>query len=193
MLFWIGTAILSFGLRALKTNLFPVCFLFLLVPLPDHAVTWITSLLQRQSAWASTILFSAAGVPVARDGVMLSIPGLNIEVAKECSSIRSSTMLVVTTLLLAHLFLKSWWRKILLVATSLPISAAKNALRVFVIAELGTRVDRGYLNGWLHHQGGFIYLGIAILFEILLLWILRWSEDRGSEAPSSREYAVLQR
>ena len=179
--FWIGSTIVAFGLRAVKTNLFPICFLLLFIPLPDDAVTWLTSLLQRQSAWASTILFRAVGVPIARDGVMLSIPGLNIEVATECSSIRSSTMVVVTTLLLAQLFLKSWWRKFLLVATSLPVSVAKNALRIFVIAELGTRVDRGYLNGWLHHQGGFIYLGLALLFEVFLLLILRWNRGWRSE------------
>ncbi len=187
VLFWIGSAIVAFGIGVLKINPFPICFLFLLVPLPEHAVVWITSLLERESAWASYILFRIAGVPVARDGVLLHIPGLNIEVAKECSSIRSSTMVVVTTLLLAHLFLKSWWPKLLLVVTSLPISVAKNALRIFVIAELGTRVDRGYLNGWLHHQGGFIYLGIAILFEILLLWILRSTETAQSDSMSRPE------
>jgi exosortase len=192
VLFWIGSGIAFFGLHALKTNLFPICFLFLLIPLPDHAVTSLTSLLQRQSAWASTVLFSAARVPVARDGVMLFIPGLNIEVAKECSSIRSSTMVVVSTLLLAHLFLKSRWRKFLLVLTSLPLSVAKNALRIFVIAELGTRVDRGYLNGWLHHQGGFIYLGVALLIEILLLWILRRSEAEAPGLSSRREYPALE-
>ncbi|HTS05491.1 MAG TPA: exosortase/archaeosortase family protein [Candidatus Eisenbacteria bacterium] len=191
VIFWIGTAIVSFGLHALKTHLFAVCFLFLLIPLPDHAVIWLTSLLQRQSASASTIVFRLAGVPIVQDGVMLSIPGLNIEVAKECSSIRSSTMVVVTTLLLAQLFLKSSWRKVLLVATSLPVSVAKNALRIFVIAELGTRVDRGYLNGWLHHQGGFIYLGLALLFEIFLLLILRWNEASMATSTSKSEYALL--
>lgn len=190
VLFWIGSTIVSFGLRVLKSHLFPACFLLLLIPLPDHAVTWLTSLLQRQSAWAATILFRAVGVPIAPDGVMLSIPGLNIEVAKECSSIRSSTMAVVTTLLLAQLFLKSWWRKFLLVATSLPVSVAKNALRIFVIAELGTRVDRGYLNGWLHHQGGFIYLGLALLFEVFLLLILHWSEAGAANVPNRAEQGV---
>lgn len=35
--------------------------------------------------------------PVTREGVMLCIPGLDIEVANECSSIRSSMMGLVTT------------------------------------------------------------------------------------------------
>jgi hypothetical protein len=51
-----------------------------------------------QSTFASRILFLAIGVPVTQDGIMLAIPNLDIEVARECSSIRSSLMLVVTTI-----------------------------------------------------------------------------------------------
>ena len=109
---------------------------------------------------------------------MLSIPGLDIEVARECSSIRSSLMLVVTTLVLAHLFLRSWWRKALLIAAAIPLSVAKNGLRIVTIAELGTRIDPGFLNGKLHHNGGIIFFGIAVVAVVVLLWILRRTEFR---------------
>ncbi|HXZ32575.1 MAG TPA: archaeosortase/exosortase family protein [Terriglobales bacterium] len=92
-------------------------------------------------------MFRAVGVPVTPDGIMLSIPNLNIEVARECSSIRSNLMLVVTTMVLAHLFLRSWWRKALLVVAAIPLSVAKNGLRIFTIAELATRVDPGSSTG----------------------------------------------
>jgi len=96
VLWWLGTVIICFGVRAFRALLFPLCFLFLLVPFPEQLVETIQEILQHQSALATTLLFRAAGVPVARDGVVLSIPGLDIEVARECSSIRSSTMLIVT-------------------------------------------------------------------------------------------------
>jgi exosortase/archaeosortase family protein len=51
------------------------------------------------------------------------------------------------TMVLAHPFLRSWWRKALLIAAAIPLTLAKNGLRIFVIAELGTRVDPGFLNG----------------------------------------------
>lgn len=76
-------------------------------------MNWITEFLQQQTAVAAGALFRIARVPVTREGIMLSIPGLDIEVASECSSIRSSMMGLVTTPLLAQLFLRSWWRKIL--------------------------------------------------------------------------------
>ena len=178
VVFWIGAVIVCFDITTLKTHLFALSFLFLIVPLPDQALTWVTRFLQQESAWAASILFRAAGVPVAREGVLLFIPGLDIEVARECSSIRSSTILIVITLILAHLFLQTSSRKTLLILAAIPLSVAKNAVRIFTIAELGTRVDRGFLDGRLHHKGGVIFLGVGVIATVLLLWVLRYTEFR---------------
>jgi exosortase len=183
VVFWIGSVIACFGLNIFREHLFPLCFLVLIVPLPDHALTWVTEFLQQQSAWATTILFRATGVPVARDGIMLSIPGLDIEVAQECSSIRSSTILIVITLVLAHLFLHTWSRKTLLVMAAIPLSVAKNAVRIFTITELGTRVNQSFLDGRLHHSGGIVFLALALFAVFGLLWILRKGEKNQAEIP----------
>jgi exosortase len=180
VLCWIGGATLCFGFAPLRTHLFAACFLFLLVPLPDRIVNRIVEGLQHGSAVAADALFRIALVPVTRQGIILSIPGLDIEVARECSSIRSSMMLVVITLVFAHLFLRSRWRKIALVLLAVPICMAKNALRIFTIAELATRVDPGYLDGKLHRQGGVVFLGVAVVATVLLLWLLRKGEFQGS-------------
>jgi exosortase len=175
---WIGSVILCLGARIARFVAFPLCFLLLVAPLPERALDWITVSLQDQSAVASELLFRAARVPVERDGVVLSIPQLDIEVARECSSIRSSTMLFVATLVLANLFLRSWWRQLLLAAISIPLGVAKNAVRIFTIIELGTRVDPGYLNGTLHHNGGVVFFGFGLLVVAGLLWRLRLGETQ---------------
>jgi exosortase/archaeosortase family protein len=86
--------------------------------------------------------------------------------------------LIVITLLFAHLFLRSNWRKFLLVIAAIPLSIIKNAVRIFVITELGTRVNPAYLHGNFHRQGGVVFLGLAVLLTVLLLWLLRKSESR---------------
>ncbi len=173
---WIGSVVVCFGSKTLWAFLFPLCFLFLAVPIPNLALGWIVEFLQQQSASASRIMFRAIGVPATQDGIMVYIPNLDIEVARECSSIRSSWMLVVSTMVLAHLFLRSWWRKGLLVALAIPLSVAKNGLRIVTIGELGTRVDPGYLTGNFHHHGGIVFLGVALVVIVALLWILRRTE-----------------
>ncbi len=184
---WIGSVVFCFGTRSLRVLLFPLCFLFLLIPIPELVVNGIIEFLQQQSTIAARIMFRSAGVPVTQDGIMLSIPGLDIEVAHECSSIRSSLMLVVTTMVLADLFLRSWWRKALLIAVAVPLSIAKNGFRIFTIAELGTRVDPGFLDGRLHHRGGLVFFGLSVVVVSALLWILRRTEF---PRPVARSVAV---
>jgi len=173
---WIAAVLFCFGARTLRSFLFPLCLLFLVVPIPEFALNSIVGFLQYQSAVASRIMFRAIGVPATQDGIIVSIPGLDLEIAPECSSIRSSLMLIITTLVLAHLFLRTWWRKALLVVIAIPLSVAKNGLRIFTIGELGTRVDPAFLSGNLHHHGGIIFFGIAVVVLVALLWILHRTE-----------------
>jgi exosortase len=111
VLWWIGSTVTSFGAANLRTLLFPLMFLFAVVPPPDAAMNWAVASLQKQSANATRVVFQLARVPVTQDGVILSTPDLDIEVAEECSSIRSTLMPSVTALVLGNLFLRSWWRR----------------------------------------------------------------------------------
>jgi exosortase len=176
VLAWIGAFVLCFGARVSRALLFPLCFLLWIVPVPRILLDSVIGLLQQGSALCARLLFAGADVPVAQEGLTLSIPGLTVEVAKECSSIRSSLMLLVTTMVLAQLFLTSPWRKVLVVTFALPLSVAKNGLRIFTIAMLGTRVDPGFLNGKLHHDGGIVFFAIALCVIFFSLWVLRHKE-----------------
>ena len=181
VMWWLGAFIFCFGVRAFRRALFPLCFLFWIVPLPQFLLNPIIRMLQGGSVTSAHLLLSAAGVPVSENGTLLTIPGLTVEVARECSSIRSSLMLVVTTMVLAQVLLRSAWRKTLVIALAIPLSVVKNGLRIFVLAMLATRVDRSFLTGKLHHQGGVIYLLIALAVIFLLIWMMR----RGERKPTS--------
>jgi exosortase len=174
---WIGSVVFCFGIRTFQAFLFPLCFLLWVIPIPDFALDATIHSLQQQSAFAARVLFLMAGVPVTQDGIMLVHPDLDIEVAPECSSIRSSLMLLITSLLLAHLFLRSGWRKAVFVLAAIPLAAVKNGLRIFTIVELGTRVDPGFFNGKFHHRGGIIFFAISLGMMAVLLWQLRRSES----------------
>jgi len=181
---WVGAFVFCFGTKAARAMLFPLCFLFWMVPIPSVALNRIVQWLQQGSALATRLLFTTAGVPVTREGLMLSIPGLTVEVAQECSSIRSSLMLLVTAMVLAQILLRSPWRKALVILLAVPLSVAKNGLRIFTIAMLGTRVDPGFLTGRLHHDGGIVFFSITLIAVFILLWILRRTEDRLLPSPA---------
>jgi exosortase len=188
VVWWIAAFILCFGPRACRHNLFPLCFLVLIVPLPQFVLDPIVGFLQHGSAAAAHLFFAAAGFPVAQRGTLVHIPGLTLEVAPECSSIRSSAMLLVTTMVVAHLLLRSTWRKALVVAAAIPLSVAKNGFRIFTLGALSTRVDPSFLSGRLHRQGGGVFFFIALVAIFLLIWILRPGE---AEQPKTGPQAPL--
>jgi exosortase/archaeosortase family protein len=61
---------------------------------------------------------------------------------------------------------------------AIPLSVAKNGLRIFVLGVLATRVDPSFLDGNFHRHGGIIFFLIALAAISLLLWILRRGEDK---------------
>jgi len=177
VLSWIGIFLLCYGARSCRLALFPLLFLFGLVPLPRAILNSIIAYLQWGSAWSTRVLFVAFDVPAFQQGNLLTIPGLVIHVAQECSSIRSSSMLVFTTMAMAHVLLHSPWRKALAIGLAVPMSVAKNGLRIFTIAMLGTRVSPGYFTGKLHRQGGILFFIVALIGELAIISLLRKGED----------------
>jgi exosortase len=176
VLVWTAVFVFLSGTRSVAAALFPLCFLLLIIPVPAPFLDRCVYGLQKGSAELTHLIFKILGVPVLRRDFIFSLPGVDIEIAKECSGIRSSTALLITGILAAHLFLRSTWKKLGFILFTIPVAVIKNAVRIVTLSLLGVYVNRGFLDGPLHHHGGslFALVGLAILFPTLLL--LRKSE-----------------
>jgi len=167
-----------YGKKTFRRALFPMLLLFAAIPMPPLFADGLIVALQKSSASLSYLLFSFLGIPALRDGVVLTIPGATIEVAKECSGINSSVALLLTVLFVAYESFKSGWRRTILVLLAIPLSIAKNVIRIVTLTLLGVCVDRSFLTGNLHHRGGIVFylIGIAALYPVYRM--LRSSEQR---------------
>ncbi len=172
---WAG-GFVCLGREWMRANAFPVAFLLFLIPLPDAAAELLETASKYASADAAAMLMSAAGLPMLRDGLFFKLPGLVLEVAQECSGIRSSWVLFITSLLASHLFLRSNWRRAILVAFIVPLGIIRNGFRIAVIAWLCIEYGPHMISSIIHRRGGpfFFVLSLAPLFA--LLWWLRRSE-----------------
>jgi len=169
---WVAGFMACYGKSALRRAAFPLAFLLLMTPIPTAVLNATISVLQSASAGISSALFKMLGVPVFRENIRLLLPGLTVEVAKECSGIRSSLALIITGLLMTHFYLQSAWSKALLCLTIPPLAVLKNGIRIVTICWLAIYVDRRILTGSLHRRGGVIFFLIALLmlgFELHLL------------------------
>jgi exosortase len=166
------------GAAALWTARFPLLFLFFMIPIPEVILGPIVRFLQWGSAEVSYWVIRSVGVPIFRDGFLFTLPGLTIEVAEQCSGIRSGISLFLVGILAGHIFLKSGWRKLALAVAVVPITIAKNGLRIVTLSLIGAYVDRQVLSGPLHKAGGIPFFGVALVMLAIVLWVLRRGESR---------------
>ena len=170
VLLWIGSFLLAFGNRAAIAANFPLLFLFLFAPIPAPILNWLIFYLQWGSAEVTSFLFELSGIPVLREGFVFRLPRYSIEIAKECSGIRSSVALFILTVIVAHFTLRTFWRRVLFVAIGLLVMLVKNGVRIFTLSALANYVNPDFLFGRLHHQGGVVFfiLGLLVLYPVLL-------------------------
>lgn len=142
---------------------FPFAFLVLMIPMPDAMVVGFEEWLMRWSAWMAEILFHLTGTPVHRDGQVIELPGIVLRVARECSGIRSTVVLFITSVLASYLFLKSSWHRAILVALVIPLGIFRNGLRVLVIGLLCVHISPEMIDSWVHHKGGPLFFGISLI------------------------------
>jgi exosortase len=180
VMWWIGSFVVCFGGGIFRACVFPLFFLLWLVPMPEFALAQIMYFLQQGTASFARLLLATAGVPVAQDGMTLTVPGLALEIAQECSSIRSSMMLVVITMVMSYLLLRSFWGRTVVTLAAIPLSICKNGLRVFTLAVLGAYVDRGILDSPLHHQGGILFFAVSLAGVFLAIWMVDWAERKAA-------------
>ena len=164
---------------------FPFCMLIWLVPLPDIAVVWLEELLMRPSALVAEWSFRLIGTPVHRAGQVIDLPGMSLEVARECSGIRSTLVLFMTSLIAAHLLLSSGWHRLILVALVIPLGILRNALRIFVIGLLCVHGGPHMIDSWIHRHGGPLFFALTLVpFLLGAAWLRH--REQGSRASPER-------
>jgi exosortase len=167
---WVGGFVSCYGTPAFRFALFPLLFLGFAIPIPSTFVDTAVLLLKNGSAHVVAALFSVTGTPFHQNGYVFALPAFRIEIADQCSGIRSSLALVMTSVLAGHLFLTTTWKRVLVVLVAVPFAVFKNGCRIVALYLLATHVDPGYMTGALHHEGGIVFfaIGLAVLAPFFL-------------------------
>lgn len=184
--FCVAALLLFLGRGVLGEVAFPAFFLFFLTPIPEGVLSWLETQLKLGSAEVADFFFALFHVPVLREGVVFQLPGIVIEVAQECSGIRSSLVLFFTGLLVAYLFLRTPWRRALLILSVIPLGLLRNGFRVFVIGSLCSRYGPKMGKSAVHTHGGPLFFALSLVPLAGLLWWLYRGEHQKLTASESR-------
>jgi exosortase C (VPDSG-CTERM-specific) len=184
LLLFFGICGLFLGLGMLRATIFPLGLLVFMVPIPAFAMPTIDAFLQQGSAAAAQGFFILADTPFLRSGLAFQLPDINIQVARECSGIQSSMVLLITGLVAAYLFLRKPWNRALLALLMIPLGLLRNGFRVFTIGELCVHLGPQMINSPIHHRGGPIFFALSLIPLFILLLVLQKSERARVKAKS---------
>ena len=173
-----GLVLFHLGRAVFRVVLFPLAFLFFMVPLPAilfYAITFpLQSLAAQQAAWALDLL----GVPVILDGNVIHLSQLTLGVTEACSGIRSLISLLGGAVAWAYLALPAGWMMVLFVASTVPITILANAGRVISTGLIGQWFGVEYASGFFHTFSGWAVFVFAFICLFAVHGLLRWARGR---------------
>ena len=183
----LGGGFIFLGVRTMRRLRFAAAFLVFITPFPTGVTDIIEIFFQHTSAEVSYWFLTWSGTPILRDGLSFKIPGITMRVAQECSGIRSSLVLFISSLLAGHLFLRTWWRKVVLTLFVIPLAIVRNGLRILTIGLLCVHAGPEMIDSPIHHRGGPIFFALSLIPFFLTLWWLVRSERKSERHASFKD------
>jgi len=173
----IAAALFCFGPNVLRTQSFSLWFLIFFVPMPLIVQDWANTFFQYTSAEVSYQMVKSANISIFRPSPLtFELSTIEIYVAPSCSGIRSSLVLVITSIVAGELFLSSKWKRWFLVFFVIPLAIVRNAFRISTISYLCVHVGPHMVDHWIHHKGGPFFFGLSLIpFFALLYWL--WKKE----------------
>lgn len=182
-----GLVLLLMGGAVYRVLVFPLWFLFLMVPLPQSLANTITFPLQLIATDLAMYPLYWLQIPALREGNIIHLADTQLLVAEACSGLRSVMALGTLGVVFAYFFRRRWAERLILIVSTLPIAILVNAFRVGLTGILTHHFGDEAAEGLIHTTEGFFTFGLAfalLLLEATLLERLWTRRHRASEAES---------
>src|SRR5262245_3583982 len=179
----VGLIIASIGVRGARTFAFPLLYLLSSIPLPVFLYASLSSQLQLWSSALGVGYLQLVGVTAFRDGNVIDLGPVQLQVVEACSGIRYLLPLASLALLCAYLFKDRMWKRVLLVLSSIPISIVVNGFRIGMIGVLVEWYGQGAAEGFYHLFEGWVLFMTSLGLLILEMWLLANIGTLGNRSP----------
>jgi len=178
-----GIVILFHGWNLFRAVLFPWGFLLMMIPIPTIVFNQITFPLQLLTSKVAATVLPVLGVPILREGNVINLPSMALEVAEACSGIRSLMSLVTLAIIYGYLMEKRLWVRWLLAFASVPITIAANDVRIIGTGLLVQYWDPEMAEGYFHASWGWIIFVVSLIMLYALHGLVRFLfPEKGGES-----------
>src|SRR5215475_8400040 len=168
-----GLVIFFLGWEFFRALLFPLAFLILMIPIPTILFNQITFPLQILASKLAAWFLPLLGVPVLREGNIINLPAMPLEVADACSGIRSLMTLTTLAIMYGYLLETRVWLRVVLALASIPIAVAANGFRIFGTGLLVQYWDPDKAEGFFHEFSGWLIFVVSLLLLFGVHWCIK--------------------
>lgn len=174
----VGLTLYFGGWKWLRALAFPIGLLLLALPVPSIIFNPLAFRLQLLASDYATRVIQLCGIPALREGNIIELAALKLQVVEACSGIRSLMTLATLAVVYGYFFERAWWRRVALVLVVLPLAVLTNAARVAVTGVLAHTQGAAMAEGFLHGFSGTLVFVTAVLLLLICAQMLGIAEKR---------------
>jgi exosortase len=157
------------GSKILRAMAFPIAFLLFAVPMPVVIYNEIVFPLQFiASKFATRSLEILNLFPIMREGNVLILPGMKLEVVEACSGIRSLMSLLALAAGYGYVVERSVAVRWFMVLAMVPLAIISNGLRIMITAIMAHYIGPQAAEGFMHEFSGWVIFVVATVMFLLL-------------------------
>ena len=164
--------LLLFGWQLFRKVSTILLFLCLMLPMPNMMQYFIGLRLQSWATSSAVFCLELIGYEVIQEGNIIHIGDASVAVVEACNGLRMITAFFVITGLVVLLVKRTWWEKLIILASSLPIALICNTIRLAITAVFFTVLEGEYWEKIFHDFGGYAMMPLALAVVVGELWLL---------------------
>ncbi|HZS08276.1 MAG TPA: exosortase A [Blastocatellia bacterium] len=164
------------GWRHLRLLAFPIGLFLLAIPIPTTIFNRIAFPLQLIASDYATWAIRQFGIPALREGNVIELASMKLQVVEACSGIRSLMTLTTLAVTWAYFTEKKWWRRIAIVAAVVPVAIIANAARVAGTGLMANRWGPEAAEGFMHGFSGWLIFVVALLLIMAISRLMNFAE-----------------
>jgi exosortase D (VPLPA-CTERM-specific) len=172
VLLLLGLSLALLGWSGTRHTLVPIGLLIFAIPIPYFLEATITSKLQLLSSKFGVYLIRLFNVPVFREGNLIDLGVFKLEVIEACSGLTYLYPLLGFGCICAYLYRAEWWKRAILIVSTIPIAILLNSFRIGMIGVLVKYFGGDQARGFLHDFEGFAVFMVCVAILFLEMWAL---------------------
>jgi exosortase D (VPLPA-CTERM-specific) len=167
-----GICVLHMGMQKVRNIMFPLFFILTMFPLPSFFNNRITLALKLISSKLGVMMMQAWGMSAYREGNVIDLGFTRLQVVDACSGLRYLYPLLVMGILLAYFYKARWWKKLILVLSTVPLTIVTNSLRIALTGILSEIWGSKAVEGFFHDFEGWLIFMLTLGCLLGEMWIL---------------------